>query len=1218
MKILHVRFKNLNSLMGEWNIDFTDPVYSEDGIFAITGPTGSGKTTILDAICLALYGRTPRLDSISASSNEIMSRQTGDCFSEVVFSIGSARYRSRWSQRKARGKAEGKLQSATREFVDDKTNTVLEEKLKTVTAAVIEKTGMTFEQFTRSMLLAQGGFAAFLQAPADERAPILEQITGTEIYSRISVKVHEMRGEQRGLLEKLQAAHGSIRVLSDDETAALIQQVAEQESVKKAVAERKDKAQASLRWLDQVAALEDELEELDQRWIEFEKRRTAFGADKQRVELAEKARVLQVDWAQLSSARNQARQDAATLAGASEQLPELEKEFAAAQRARDAARTNLDQLRAGQKNAALTIKAVRELDLHIVAQQKLVQAAKTDMRVLTEKIAEADKRRDTLGAQIKAESESVQQAADYLSAHVADASLPENLAALREKSNDLNARFSMQKQVAEKATDARAEFDKLVEILEEKTAAYEQHKVIVHAANQKMADANAALDDLLHGGELDQIQKELDESRTRNRLLVDLQAGQRELSSTELEISAKRAEKAEMKLSLGKREADLILAETDRDHCEEHLHSAEIQLELIRRMADMEEQRRLLMEGHPCPLCGSTEHPYALGNIVQPTKAEAQVSEAKNRFEKAQVAVVAVEKRLLLIGQSGQQIRTRIAELKERRSAQQMEVAALCAQLDLAVKDVRIKAVNGLLAESTRQMRECVARVEAVNQAAKEQTTARTECDVVQAAFHQSETALAEATTSVEKQRLLCDQAQARRLELMAEMEGLKSAFLGQLAVYGINELSGDVLDRLKTRSDAWKTAQETATQGTLALKGLQIELDHVRSLLAESGALLADEKHKKAALKTTLAEQQQARINLFEDKEADAEEFAWTQRVDDAERAQDRTGQTFVELDKRREMLIVQIDSLTRTQAERAVSIVQQEQAFSSEIKSRGFADESQYQAALLAESEYAVLVEAAESLKKEATEIASLRKNKTVQLDADRAKNMTDQPREAIAVALQLSLDEESSVSEKIGGFRQQLADDAEARSRSAGQLEAIALQQKIVDRWDRLHALIGSGDGKKFRNFAQGLTFELVIAQANRQLQKMSDRYVLTHDGKQPLDLNIIDDYQGGEERSTKNLSGGESFIVSLALALGLAHMASRNVRVDSLFLDEGFATLDEDALEIALDTLAGLKEEGKLIGVISHVPQLKERIRTQIQIEPQAGGRSVICGAGIGLI
>ena len=138
--------------------------------------------------------------------------------------------------------------------------------------------------------------------------------------------------------------------------------------------------------------------------------------------------------------------------------------------------------------------------------------------------------------------------------------------------------------------------------------------------------------------------------------------------------------------------------------------------------------------------------------------------------------------------------------------------------------------------------------------------------------------------------------------------------------------------------------------------------------------------------------------------------------------------------------------------------------------------------------------------------------------------------------------------------------------------------------------------------------------MVSHANLQLKKMSNRYLLIQDKNQPLELNVIDNYQAGEIRSVRNLSGGESFIVSLSLALGLSKMASRKVRVDSLFLDEGFGGLDEEALENALEALSGLHQDGKLIGIISHVSALKERISTQIQVTPLSGGKSVISGPG----
>ncbi len=220
MRILQVRFKNLNSLAGEWEIDLTQPAYTADGIFAITGPTGAGKTTILDAICLALYGRTPRLNKITKSGNEIMSRQTGECFAEVTFETQVGRFRCHWSQHRSRKKSDGELQAPKHEIANADTGEIFESKMRGVADHIESVTGMDFDRFTRSMLLAQGGFAAFLQAAPDERAPILEQITGTEIYSQISIGLNVRGGRSVELKQNYrntkQIAEAALSLLSHD------------------------------------------------------------------------------------------------------------------------------------------------------------------------------------------------------------------------------------------------------------------------------------------------------------------------------------------------------------------------------------------------------------------------------------------------------------------------------------------------------------------------------------------------------------------------------------------------------------------------------------------------------------------------------------------------------------------------------------------------------------------------------------------------------------------------------------------------------------------------------------------------------------------------------------------------------------------------------------------------------------------------------------------
>lgn len=166
-------------------------------------------------------------------------------------------------------------------------------------------------------------------------------------------------------------------------------------------------------------------------------------------------------------------------------------------------------------------------------------------------------------------------------------------------------------------------------------------------------------------------------------------------------------------------------------------------------------------------------------------------------------------------------------------------------------------------------------------------------------------------------------------------------------------------------------------------------------------------------------------------------------------------------------------------------------------------------------------------------------------------------------------------------------------------------------------QLNELIGSSDGKKYRNFAQSLTLTALLNEANNELGKLSKRYLLTasNDDKNPLGIDVIDTYQGNTVRQSKNLSGGESFVVSLALALGLSNMSSQKMQIDSLFLDEGFGTLDEEALDMALNALSEIQSDGKMIGIISHIGALKERLYTKIMVEKKSGGVSVLVGAGV---
>lgn len=226
MKVEKIRLKNLASLEGEWELDLTGPAYSRNGIFAITGATGAGKTTIFDAIRLALFRRTNRLDSF-AGENEIMTRGTAECMARIQFSIPGGRYVATWHQTRSRGRADGRLQPdrhTLERMKPDGSLELLAERRKETEKAIRALIGMDFEHFSRAMLLPQGEFAIFLKTPPAERSDILEQITGSTVYKQISAEAYAKYHLMQEELDRLTAGAEAIRLLPDEERDALAAQ----------------------------------------------------------------------------------------------------------------------------------------------------------------------------------------------------------------------------------------------------------------------------------------------------------------------------------------------------------------------------------------------------------------------------------------------------------------------------------------------------------------------------------------------------------------------------------------------------------------------------------------------------------------------------------------------------------------------------------------------------------------------------------------------------------------------------------------------------------------------------------------------------------------------------------------------------------------------------------------------------------------------------------
>lgn len=1217
MRILAVHLRNLNSLAGSWSIDFTAPEYAASGIFAITGPTGAGKSTILDAICLALFARTPRLGHISKSSNEILSRRAGDCFAEVEFVTQQGRYRCHWGQHRARRSADGELQPPRHEIVDALTNKVLETRTKEVGRLVEQVTGMDYDRFTRSMLLAQGGFAAFLEADADQRAPILEQITGTGIYSRISVAVHERTTEERKKSALLQEAMGTLVLLGEEEERELATRIEQGAMNAAGLQTRLAALGEALHRIAAIESLQQQIRATEQLQLDWANRFELAREELGRYERGLRAQSLLADYTGLQHLRERVASLRATGEGLRTALRQLEEEQVVV--AADHTRwcQQLQEAVERQSSEHEVIKTVRALDLRLYVNKKAIDQAATGLERAKTEQQQLLQQRAALDHQLAAVAAQQEQNETFFRENGSDGLLVENLAGIRGQllqlqELDKGLTQLVQTREEKRACHIKAQADSLR--LEQTAATAGEALLVIHRRQETMF---AELEALLAGRDASVWRLEVEQGEQRVRQLSqtgELLTRQQTLED-EQAASARSLEQLEAKQR--QQQGALQGLEDKRQLQQQLLVQLEHNQELSRRIHSYEEERCRLRNGDPCPLCGATRHPWAEQQPMVEETEEA-LSRAKGELERTLAAIAANREALVGLAKdieytagNREQQRQRLAELEQQlapllvllagkeTAEQSLEAARLLQQgiEHLAVLRQRIKAIE-----------QAETQLQGVQKQREQALAAHTALlQQVQAARYAGETA---------EQEILRLEEQHRALEL--RISQCRSELQEQLQPLGIRDCPPHrvepILVELVSRQQTWKEQQRQKEQLVLRKAGLQGERDKCDLLLTTMDNNLTQGATDLAALHREGASLQEERLELYGDRHPDVEEQQLKNRVRQAEAGE-------AEIRSRRTGIEKQLHGLAEQQrvgAEELTNLLpqcaQQEAELLEKLPLAGFTDLAAFCSALLPPPELARLAGLKEQLDKEQTELRSRKAEQTAALEREEEKNR-GQKESVDLLAEQKTLNLElEALQQRIGADRERLAANRLRKQQFAEQRLALAAQHKEQERWDLLHQLIGSADGKKFRVFAQGLTFDLMISHANRQLRKMNDRYILLRDPKEPLALQVIDNYQAGETRSTRNLSGGESFLVSLALSLGLSAMASHNVRVDSLFLDEGFGTLDEEALDTALQTLAELQHDGKLIGIISHVPMLKDRIDVRIQVLPGPGGRSRLIGPG----
>lgn len=1073
MRIRAIRGKNLASLAGEFVVDFSAEPLASAGVFAISGPTGAGKSTLLDAMCLALYHETPRLKAAQELNvsipdvheqsitprdpRNLLRRGCGEGWAEVEFEDRSGiAWRARWSVARARSKADGRLQSASAELVRCEDQYRFDGKLAEIQHKLVELTGLSFEQFCRSVLLAQNEFSALLKARQNERADLLEALTGSEIFQRISTLAHERHVDEQRQLQALEQELRLILPLGDAARGELEARVA-------AASARAASCRAEL------AALQSELA-----W-QVEGERLA-----QRLALA---------------AAEHARLQAALLADA-------------------------DQHR--QLRRWATVAPLRPLLDESRAAAAQVQGHGTG-------IAECVARH----AQLEAERQrwSDWQSAHPALAHVGDAWGPLGTA--------LDAAMQLRQRLSQ-AQERRDELESKLAAAQREVAAagHRQTEAQIEAATT--AEALRSAEDALAGHDIRALDARRDALELHRRALQQLQSARLALFDCASREHGLAQALAAAQAALPGLQQVLHKAGDERTRATRDCEAATQAHERASLLAHAhtERLRALVVDGEPCPVCGSVEHPSPPATDVDARGLLEllgnDAARARRELDQAIAAVAAATRDLA----SGERECERavlahqkaVDELANRRA--ELESLAVSMGLHDPSMDAivaALPALGGQLEADAEALQQARTAWQAAHDAVAVAATAARGAQQRAQAAHER---LLAAQSGLTPLRAALDVLYGERGAQAAEFERLWAS-IG--AMLGVPAIAPERLDEL---THDWRYGEIERRQAQHASERQRVvEVEHARLLDARGQA--------------------QATFD----------------------RLQQRLGELGAELGFDQSPLadlIAAIDSCPDDLAARQAAWAQRERAC----------------------EDWQAQVAAGQG------EIEDWRSA------ARSARSHAD-----VAAAVEIADSAHAQAQRELGALQAELAADDQRRRQSAEQMAALQARRDAARRWALLDDLIGARDGAKFKRYAQQFTLEVLIEYANEHLVHLARRYRLRR-GNEPLSLLVIDADLGDEVRSVHSLSGGETFLVSLALALGLASLSSQRLRVESLFIDEGFGSLDADTLNMAMEALDRLQAQGRRIGVISHVHDMAERIGVQVRVEPVGAGRSKVVVIGQG--
>lgn len=1155
MKIQKIFIKNLNSLAGEHTIDFTVKPLSEASLFAITGPTGAGKSSILDAICLAMYDQSPRMSKASKSSIEetgaLVSRGALETEAMVEYEQSGIIYRSRWTIRFARTGAlsERKMELS---IFDPVSNVwpIISARFSEVPLKNGEITKLDYGQFTRSVLLAQGEFAKLLSANKEDRYNLMEKITGDDTYRRIGKKVFEIATGWKKDIDSAEAEVKGMTFLSEEEIQSINLEI---QNLRVKISEN-EAASKKLSALIQIKQqIEGKKNELDLTSIEFEKwgkKNLQFLPNRIRLERFEKARPVFINL-------NTYRLKNSHLKNLQEKKENID--------------SRLDKLKADILNKMGYWSGILRIELNNENFQEIFTKELNKIKLAQDKLELANKAFTIAEEEHnKVDKEFQLKHKQYQKTGQEIISKEKEIVELLEKVKPYQLLLTQFNQLARwEALNANLQKDGVR--LTKETG----QNVITSSTNAtkflsgQLNEISRQITEISALGNANEIKIKLSNLIERRIILLKAKDGFSELKQLSEEEDFLNNTNNKNVLELDKFNTQLKIVGSRKETLQNEKEQALKKLKFASAAQDLEALRAELSDGEPCPLCGSSHHP-GIEELRYKELQQKQIDTEANFLN------IEIEEKLLL----GEIVAT---QTKEELAVARIGIIHLNIQ---QTKDNKITPVS----KSENCTLESIDEV-FTDMKLREIDVAREQLESINLKLNQiADLGLKQQLLSAQIEKVTQWESDWKTLAQEVSITELIDApdilnnYLTDLSVKkNLNNLLEKDLVKCQNELNSFKVSEKGQKQTFDEIK-LQLE-NRFTTLDKETKSrdqlkLIVDEMPKVEKPSTILQTEGTKIMQLLNDF---SNQTKLSHDTDEEEKKADND-------------LRISKEELDRaSEAVGFESILELEEAELSAEEEKQFVNERESLKTM-----FTKITTSNDSLSKEIVKLEE-RDDKSIELE----KAIQDSDDFSFTLG---------EANQQKGGLTNRLNQNKILQTTYAEKLVDIDSKKLKAKPFQILNDLIGDSVGKRFNEYAQELTLRRLLMAANANLAAINQRYELDmpnskEDGNS---LYVIDKYMGDSRRAADiTLSGGESFMVSLALALGLSDLAVGKAELGNLFIDEGFGSLDSETLDSAIGILEELQHKrGRVIGIISHVSELKERITTQLKVEKKAGGVSSI--------